>query len=547
MTPQTPFERPIDRLNHWAKSQGNTPYLHQPIDGQCHVFSWQQVIDEVSRMAQYLDRLPQGSRLAIISLNCAHWMMADWAIQMAGHVSVPIYPTASEKTIQYILDHAEVQALFVGKLFDVESMMNLLPHNLTKISIYQAIDGLPFWDDLVAQNSPISTIPNAGQDDLMSIVYTSGTTGEPKGVMIHYGAVSASMALIKERIEVGTTDRFVSYLPLAHVAERMAVQMASLYKGSQVFFVRSLDYFVKDVKRAQPTIFFGVPRIWYKFKVAIETKLGGPVMAEKMLNWPVVGGVLKKLIIRGLGFSQLRLALCAAAAVPKSLLTWYQDLGIKLNEAYGMTESCGLSHMTRIEDTILGSVGQPLPTCECQISDQGEVWIRNPAVMKGYFKQPELTAETVDADGWLHTGDLGHVDDDGYLYITGRIKDIFKTAKGKYVAPIPVERMIQKQLGLDYVILMGDGLGQPVVVVSIHEYNMPMDFDHQCEALLVYLQKHAESHAAPSHLFISDNAWLPENGLVTPTLKMQRPNLEAHYLPKIEKHLAKPGVYWLSQ
>lgn len=547
MNHNTPFLTPIDRLKHWQSEQPNAPYLHQPIGQKMHIYTWQRVADEVSRMAKHLSKLPANSQVAIISLNCAHWMMADWAIQMAGHVSVPIYPTASQKSMRYILKHAEVAAVFVGKLFDQAHVLEVLDSETKVMSIYQPIDGLPFWDVVVAKESQMGSPANPAATDLMSIVYTSGTTGDPKGVMVSYGAVSTSMYLIKDRIEVGPSDRFVSYLPLAHVAERMAVEMSSLYKGSQVYFVRSLDSFAQDVKRANPTIFFGVPRIWHKMRAAIEDKLGGHERCEQLMAMPVIGWLLKKMIVRGLGFQHMRFALCAAASVPKSLLAWYHDLGFKLNEAYGMTESCGLSHMTKNEDQILGSVGKPLSRCECQISDQGEVWIRNPSVMMGYYKKPELTAETVDEAGWLHTGDLGYIDDDGYLYITGRIKDIFKTSKGKYVAPLPIEHHVQRALGLDHVVLMGDGLGQPVMVVSTHEAPLASDFSKRCEDMLVFLQSNLESHEKPSHLFITNEAWLPENGLLTPTLKMQRPNLEQHFMPKVSPFLSKPGVHHLDE
>ncbi|WP_154223160.1 AMP-binding protein [Marinicella rhabdoformis] len=544
MSNEDKFQSPIDRLFFWAAQQPDQIYLNQPIDNQTITYSWQRVAHEVACMANQLSSLPPQSKVAIISLNCAHWMMADWAIQMAGHIAVPIYPTATQKTIGYVLSHAEVIAVFVGKLLDYEHVMPTIPDDVLKMACYLPHSGLPFWDDMVANNQPMIYRAVECQNELMSIVYTSGTTGEPKGVMVSYAAVHCSMSLIKERVRITEDDRFVSYLPLAHVAERMAVEMSSLYKGAQVFFVRSLDLFVTDVGRARPTIFFGVPRIWQKMKMAVEDKLGGAERAKKILNMPVLGGLFKRLIKRRMGFSQLKFALCAAASVPKNVLEWYQDLGIKLNEAYGMTESCGLSHMTKNEDTLLGSVGQTLSGCECRISDEGEVCIRNPALMMGYYKNQVMTDEAIDQEGWLHTGDLGHIDDQGFLYITGRVKDIFKTAKGKYVAPIPVEQQLITLLPLDQVVLMGSGMGQPILVVSISEQDVDMaHYKQQCLTALTVLQTELEAHAKPSHLFISQQEWTSENGLLTPTLKIQRQHVEKHYLPLVEPHLKKPGIY----
>lgn len=538
------FQSPIDRLFYWAEQQPDQVYLNQPIDNKKITYTWQQVAHEVACMASQLSSLPPQSKVAIISLNCAHWMMADWAIQMAGHIAVPIYPTATQKTIAYVLSHAEVKAVFVGKLLDYDHVMPAIPNEVLKMACYLPHSGLPFWDDMVADNSPMAYQSVDCQDELMSIIYTSGTTGEPKGVMISYGAVHCSMSLIKERVQITQEDRYVSYLPLAHVAERMAVEMSSLYKGAQVFFVRSLDLFVTDVGRANPTIFFGVPRIWQKMKMAVEDKLGGPERAAKILNMPILGVLFKRLIKRRMGFSELKFALCAAASVPKNVLEWYQDLGVKLNEAYGMTESCGLSHMTSNEDTQLGSVGQTLSGCECRISETGEVCIRNPSLMMGYYKNQAMTDETIDKEGWLHTGDLGCIDEQGYLSITGRVKDIFKTAKGKYVAPIPIEKQLIGLLQLDQVVLMGSGLGQPILVVSVAEIDVDLDkYQAQCLDALTRLQTDLEAHAKPSHLFISQFEWTSENGLLTPTLKIQRQHVEKHYLPLVEPHLYKPGVY----
>lgn len=544
MSTGSTFQSPVDRLFYWAEQQPDVTFLNQPIDNKKIRYSWQQVAYEVSCVANYLSNLPPNSKVAIISLNCAHWMMADWAIMMAGHVSVPIYPTASQKTIDYVLRHAEVKAVFVGKLFDTEHVMSAIPEGIMKMSCYLPISSLPYWDDLVVKYDAMHYRPQISADQLMSIVYTSGTTGEPKGVMMAYRAVNEVMKLIKSRVEVGPSDRYVSYLPLAHIAERMGVEFVTLYKGSQVFFVRSLDHFANDVRRAKPTVFFGVPRIWQKLKMAIDEKLGGPESTSKKLNIPVIGQLLKRLILRRLGFSHLRFAVSAAAPVSKSLLEWYQELGIKVNEAYGMTESSGLSHMTANDSTLFGSVGQPLPGCECQITSQGEVCIRNPAVMLGYYKNPELTQSVIDKDGWLHTGDLGHEDDLGNLFISGRIKDLFKTAKGKYVAPIPIEAQVLSRLAAEHVVLMGSGLGQPVLVVSVAEECLnSIDFERKCMDLLTDLQTTLEAHEKPSHVFMSAYAWAPENGLLTPTLKIQRQHVEGYYLEKMEPYLNKPGVY----
>lgn len=526
------FESPVERLRHWAKTTPDTIYLTQPIEDQTITYSWSAVWDEVSRVASYLQRYPAGSHIAIISLNCAHWIMADLAIQMAGHISIPIYPTASAATIEKILQHSESKAVFLGKMFAPQVARSLLPKDLDHLAIYQPQLGMPFWDQMVSEQPVIAEPVQNQPDDLVSIVYTSGTTGEPKGVMVSYRAVYAAMSLVKSIIDVNAADRFVSYLPLAHVAERMAVEFGALYNGSHVSFIRSLETFTDDIKAARPTIFFGVPRIWTKIKTAIEGKLGGAKVLGTLLRLPLLGSVLKRALVKKLGFQDVRYALCAAAAINQDVLAWYENLGLKLNEAYGMSETCGLSHMVKPSQSCTGSVGQVIAGCECKLADDGEVLLRNPAMMDGYYKQPELTAATIDAAGWLHTGDLGVINDDGYLFITGRVKDIFKTSKGKYVAPSPIEQRWQSVLDIEHVILMGNGFAQPFLVVSTHETDHASNLNaliKSCQEALKTINSTLEMQERISHVFISNTPWDPDNGLLTPTLKMKRASLEQHY------------------
>ena len=536
------FETPVERLKHWATEQPDVVYLTQPINNQSIEYTWSEVLDEVTRVANYLSKYPKSSHIAVISLNCAHWIMADLAIQMAGHISIPIYPTASANTVSKILRHSESKAVFLGKMFDSESATRLLNKaigdlDIEALAIYQSYPDMPYWQQIVSEYSPIKLACQNQENDLLSIIYTSGTTGDPKGVMISYRAVQASMDLVKSVVVINQQDRFVSYLPLAHVAERMAVEFSALYAGAHVSFIRSLETFTDDVKTARPTIFFGVPRIWAKIQSAIESKLGGPRLLRGLFRVPVVGNKLKKVLLNKLGFQNVRYALCAAAAVNKAVLQWFGDLGLKLNEAYGMSETCGLSHMTLQTDTKMGSVGRVIEGCECQLSTTGEVLLRNPAMMNGYYKQAELTAQTIDSDGWLHTGDLGVIDADGFLYIIGRVKDIFKTSKGKYIAPIPIEQKFQTALGIEHVILMGNGLTQPVLVVSTFESSYVNDSQKlivKCQQQLNVINSDLEVHERLSHIFITAHPWTSENGLLTPTLKMKRNNIEKHHLNSIE-------------
>lgn len=530
---------PVTKLCHWAERTPDRIYLTQPTSAGVIEYTWREVHNEVARMAHYLSQYPTGSHIAILSLNCAHWLMADLAIQMAGHVSIPIYPTACKATIAKVLSHSESKALFVGKLLDARNTLQQLPEHVAQIGIYQKHPNIPYWQDLIASHKPITKAVAVNGDDLISIIYTSGTTGDPKGVMITYRAVNAALSLIKHIIVVKPTDRLVSYLPMAHVAERMAIAFTSVFHGAQVFFIHSLETFTEDVKAAKPTIFFGVPRIWTKIKQAVEQKLGGPAVMKTLLNIPLLNRYLSKLLLKQLGFSEVRFALCAAAAVDIDVLLWYKRLGLKLNEAYGLSETCGLSHMVKQQQNCFGRVGQIIPGCECKLNEQGEILLRNPALMTGYYKQPDLTASTIDTDGWLHTGDLGHIDSDGFLAIVGRSKDIFKTTKGQYITPAPIELLCQKRLQIDHTILMGAGFSQPFLLLSLAETkysNNPMAFKKNCQQQLVEINQQLEPHQRLSHIYICNDPWTPETGFLTPTLKIKRGPIEQHYLPRLQKH-----------
>ena len=527
---------PVSMLRHWARITPNRIYLSQPTTGSTIHYTWSEVYDEVARMAQHLSQYPAGSHIAILSLNCAHWLMADLAIQMAGHISVPIYPTASQKTISKVLAHSESVLLMVGKLLDVDSSLKKIPKTIKQISFYQKHPDRPFWQDIIHHQQPLPEPASVSGDNLISIIYTSGTTGEPKGVMIPYRAVNAALDLIKHIIVVTPEDRFVSYLPMAHVAERMAIAFASVFYGAQVSFIYSLETFTEDVKTSRPTIFFGVPRIWTKIKQAVEHKLGGPRVLNILLSIPILNRLMSKLLIKQLGFSEVRFALCAAAAVDTDVLLWYKRLGLKLNEAYGLSETCGLSHMVKQNQDCLGRVGQVIPGCECRLTDDGEILLRNPALMVGYYKQPELTAQVIDDEGWFHTGDLGHIDERECLAIVGRNKDLFKTAKGQYIAPAAIELLCQKHLQIDHLILMGSGYRQPFLLVSVaettHQKNLHV-FRKHCQQQLTEINQLLEPHQRLSHIFICTDPWTPESDFLTPTLKIKRTPLEQHYLPLI--------------
>ncbi len=523
-------------------------YLRQPFGNDWKEYSWQEVASQVRRMATYLKaNLPANSKVAILSLNCAHWFMADLAIMMAGHISVPIYPTAGKDTISTILQHSEAELLFVGKLWDWDAKKGAIPTDLKKVGFFQEYPDFEQWDQIIAANEPMTESPVHTLDEIATIVYTSGTTGIPKGVMIDYkGLANAAEAGI-QYVGLGT-ERFFSYLPLAHCAERELVEVISIHSGGVVSFTESLDTFQKNILDVKPTIFLGVPRIWLKFQQGIEDKVGKRKLGL-LLKIPVIKNLLRKKIISGLGLDDVKVALSGAAALPTGTLKFFERLGIDICEAYGLTESMafGTGNIPNIRKA--GSVGKAMLSSEVVIDpDSGEVLLRSPSIMRGYYKEPLKTEDTLTEDGFLQTGDLGKIDDDGFLFITGRVKDIFKTSKGKYVSPIPIESKLQPELGVENLCVIGDGLPAPVAVASTFEKQIK-DKDaylKQAEVILQKLNGGLEKHEQISHILLVSDEWNTDNNLITPTLKIRRPQLEEKYKPLIEKYRKSPQkVVWL--
>lgn len=554
----TPSQLPLECLYRWERERANQVYLTQPTGGGAVLdITWAEAADEVRRMASWMQTQgwPAGSRVAILGKNSAHWILADLAIFMAGHVSIPIYPTFNGEALSYILEHSESRACFVGKMDDIANIKAGVPTGVTLVALPLAPSTLQAlqWKDLVAQNQPLPGAPVRTPESVNTIIYTSGTTGKPKGVVHTFGGMAWGLSSATQRVTMSPEDRFISYLPLAHVAERMLVEQASLRYGSHVFFAESLDTFVQDLQRARPTIFFSVPRLWVKFQQGVHSKMPAKKL-QRLLKIPLIGRLVRHKILKGLGLDQCRVAAGGAAPMPADVLQWYRNLGLDLIEVYGMTENCGVSHSTLPGARQTGSVGLPWMEVESRIDPQsGEIQMRSKAVMQGYYKDPAQTSDAMTADGWLRTGDKGKIDAQGYLSITGRVKDIFKTSKGKYVAPAPIEDLLVTHPDIEACAVTGANFAQPFALVMLSPDSVARNVsDDDKHALVSYLTVHLKSvndrlepHEKLDFLAIVTTAWTPENGLVTPTLKVKRPCIEDAYASQYDALLAqrKPVVW----
>ncbi|MBL8384863.1 MAG: AMP-binding protein [Burkholderiales bacterium] len=547
---------PLEYFYHWERTTPERVFLTQPVGGgRVRDITWREAGDEVRRIAAWLKAQgwPRGSKVAILGKNSAHWVLADFAIMMAGYVSVPMYSTFNADALRYILEHSESRACFIGKLDDTGSLAAGIPAGLPVVVLPLAppVEGIA-WDALVAATAPLTGNPVPSPDDLWTIVYTSGTTGRPKGVMLGFGGLKWAAGPSLRRLPITGTDRFLSYLPLAHIMERVVLEMTAVHYGCHLFFAESLDTFLADLQRARPTVFLSVPRLWVKFQQGVHSKIP-PAKLARLLRIPVVGRLVRRRILKGLGLEHCRFAGSGAAPLPPDVLRWYRNLGLDLLEGYGMTENFAISHAILPGTSHPGTVGVPYTGVESRIDPEtGEVQMRSPAVMLGYYKEPQLTAAAFTADGWLRTGDKGVLDAHGNLRITGRVKDIFKTSKGKYVAPAPIEDLLVTHAAVEACVVTGANLAQPLALLMLSAEAMARARGDGRDALAASLEAHLRAvnerldhHEKLDCLAVTTTLWTPENGFVTPTLKVKRARIEEAYGEHYERWVGeRRTVVW---
>ena len=539
----------LQRLYHWEKTEPNRIALTQPMgNGVVQDFTWAQVGDQVRRTAANLKAQgwEPGAKVAIFSKNCAWWMMSDLAIWMAGYVSVPLYPTLAAETIRQILEHSESKACFIGKLDGWEGMKAGIPaglpcmsYALSPVDVIQQYEG---WDAICARSQPLQGEPVRASDDLATLIYTSGTTGMPKGVMHSFGNFAWALDAGLTRIPMSGADRMLSYLPLAHVVERMLVEHGWLRTAMHIYFAESLDTFAADLQRAQPTIFFSVPRLWVKFQQGIHHKMP-PAKLQRLLGIPILGGIVRRKVMKALGLDKCTFAAGGAAPMPLALLQWYSKLGLNINEGYGMTENLALSHITVPGKNQQGTVGPVYQGVKQRIDPEtGEIQMISPALMQGYYKEPEKSRETLTDDGWLKTGDKGRIDEQGNLHITGRVKDLFKTGKGKYVAPAPIEDKLVMHDAVEACVVTGANLGQPLGIVMLNadaaarsgDPAARAEMETSLKAHLKTINATLDPHEQLKCLVLVTTAWTVDNDIITPTFKVKRNRIEDLYSKNYE-------------
>ncbi|MBT8487206.1 MAG: long-chain fatty acid--CoA ligase [Gemmatimonadetes bacterium] len=536
--------------------------------------SYDEALERVRRVSAGLVSrgIERGDRVAILSENRPEWALADYGCLCSGVIVVPIYPTLTASQLAYILGDSEARLVFVSSqeqaekvieaaadlpttpqvvTFDSTTVLDTVPWSLF-LDVEPEIDAVAFRADALG----------AQPHDVATVLYTSGTTGQPKGVMLTHNNVASNVRASCMILPIGNADNTFSFLPLSHILQRM-VDYLFFWTGCTIGYPRSLETLIVDLKKLEPTVVVSVPRIYEKIyngvmaaeglkKRLIEWAAGvADRVADLRLDGKEASGLLalKYSVADKLVFSKvktavggrLRFFVSGGGPLAPSLNRFFYSIGLTILEGYGLTETSPVTNVNTVENFRIGSVGKPIPSTEVKIAEDGEILIRGPQVMKGYYKKPELTAEVIDAEGWFATGDIGEIDADGFLSITDRKKDIIVTAGGKNVAPQPVENLLATHGLVEQVVMVGDRRKHPSILVvpafgPLESWARgegiswssrgelladPAVVDHMESQLFGMLGAFA-SYEQPKKLALLDEEFTVENGMLTPTLKVKR-------------------------
>ena len=527
----------------WEQKLNNQPFLKQPYGNLWENYTWGEVGIMSRKLATGLKSmgLKNKSHIGLVSKNCREWIIADLAISMAGHISVPFFPTLKSHEIEKLLNFGDVDALFVGKLENWEEMKKGVRDDMPIISFphyknHSKILKGEKWFDFIERFEPQTENFQPKLNDVWTIIFTSGTTGDPKGVVLTYETLYNTKRITEDgnplKVDFSGKNDFISYMPLNHIFERVVIEHTAFRFGGTISFVESLESFAKNLSDVQPTAFQGVPRIYSKFQEKILEKMPQKKLTS-LLKIPIISWLVKRKLKNALGMSRVKAVVTGAAAMPLELLDWYKTIGIYITNGYGMTENCATcTNLNPYQPLGRGSVGKPTPGVDLKISDQGEILMKGPFILSEYYKNEEITKETL-KNGWLHTGDKGHIDNDGFLYITGRVKDMFKTSKGKYIEPGVLESYFGKINDFSQICVVGLNCTQPILLAVPTEIAVQNKdvVSEKLSKVLIDVNEKLDNYKKISKIILVKEDWVPENGMTTPTLKIKRAKIDEKFSP----------------
>ena len=522
----------IDYLDLWARECPDDTWLRDRHGDDIRDWSWAEVREQVHALATWQEQHfgGHGAKVGIVSRNCAHWFMADLGSIAAGNVVIPMFTTLPGETAKYVMDFTDMQLLFVGETENWEQVSAVLPEGITLVTLPGAQIDQPHlsWDEIVQPNLGKSPTYQCQRHDLVSIVFTSGTTGVPKGVMQTHDSNITPIDRFKDAFALPERARYFSYLPLSHIAERQIVEGSSLMNGGIVYFNENLLTILRDLPDCRPHMMFGPPRVWEQLQQVIIGHFGGAEAVDKALAEDPEGTGAK--VREMLGMTEVIYMLTAAAPTPPALIDWFGQFGLTLMEGFGQTEAMGLLANTT-EDRRIGSIGRPIGEVEIKLSEEDELLVKANGLSTGYYKMPEKTAETF-RDGWVHTGDKARIDEEGFVYLTGRVKDYFKTIQGKFVAPTPIENAFSENPHTEQICLLGRGYSKTVMVCVLSGLAQQAGRDtveSELLALTEQVNEGVDKHARIGAVIVTDQPWTIDNTMLTPTLKIRRERIDEHF------------------
>jgi len=526
---------PLAMLKQWAHEQKDHVFLTQITEnGSTINYTWSEAYQLVQQIASWLNNqgYEPGSRIAIMSKNCAQWILSDLAIWEAGMVSVPLYPLLGKSTTQQILQHSEAKAIFIGNLDEPEPMLDAVPTHVDRINFNGNKNNSGYdWQTLIKTSGHKTFDHEQSDTDLATIIYTSGTTGAPKGVMHSFTTLFEASRGVVEACNLTNQERYFSYLPLAHAAERCGIEMNALLSGGSIHFGHNQDTFFRDLVQTKPTVFISVPRLWGKFQQAL---------CQFDSNNP-------KAALTTIGLDKVRVAFSGAAPIPPDILTWFHNIGFEILEGYGMTEFAGVTHANLPGKVKIGTVGVTLGNIQHKISEEGEVLVKSQSNTPGYYQDFDKTYVLYSADGFIKTGDKGEIDSDGYLKITGRFKEIFKTSKGKYISPAPIENILGAHPQVDACCVIGEGQQQPCAIITLcDDQEWGEEIRKTINRLREKTNRKLDKHEKIHYIVVTQKPWNVDNGFVTPTLKVKRHVIENYYGENLNtwEKLKKPVIFY---
>jgi len=533
---------PLEMFYHWERTTPDKVFLRQPSKGVWTEQSWFEVGQKMRRLAGFIAglELPPRSRIAIWSGNSDDWFIVDLAIMLSGHISVPLFGGQEAKSARYILEHTGCRLIFLGGFDRADQADAAIPEGITRVAMSGCTVNCQITlSTAIELSEPVAASPLPDSEDVFTIIYTSGSTGLPKGVMHSFGTAGRVVPkMIAYMGQIEGAARFMSYLPLAHIVERVLIELTSLYVNGTVSFSEGLASFGDELRSVQPTMFFSVPRLWGKFKEAVQAKIAPATPAH-------LNDAQKMAMRHRLGLAAATFIATGSAPCPKDVHQWFLDLGVALRDGYGATENF-------IDATVWNRDGQPVPGCvgtpmgdtAVRISDDGEVLLRCDGLMTGYYRDPEKTAEVM-GDGWYRTGDSGRLDADGNLWLGGRIGDVFKTTKGKFVDPNTLESLWSGHPAFAQFCVFGQGLEQPVLVATLSELGRTQartELARWLNESLAALNEDLSPHCVIKLILVAAEDWTAGNGLLTPTLKIRRKAVEARYREQVANRTGEERV-----